>query len=126
MKILYVEDEEALSMLISMEIESELGCEVVQISSGNKAIDWLEKNDFSKINLIVSDNKMPDGSGATLFQYVKKNTPQIPFLLTTGSANATEHLDFEGFTEVNSKNDILVKPFHLEKLTQKIKEILKL
>ena len=126
MKILYVEDEEALLSLISMELESELGCEIIQIPSGNKAVEWLKKNDFSKINLIVSDNKIPDGSGAILFQYVKENTPQIPFLLTTGSANATEHSDFVGFNEVNSQNATLVKPFHLEKLTLKIKEILKI
>lgn len=126
MKILYVEDEEALLSLIAMEIEAELDCQVIEIPSGNKAIQWLKNNDCSDLKIIISDNKMPDGSGAILFQYVKQNLSHIPFILTTGSSEATEHLEFQDFATSNPCNSTMLKPFPLETLTSRLKELLNL
>ncbi len=124
MKILYVEDEEALLNLISMEIEAELDCQVVEITSGNKAITWLKENDISDLKAIISDHKMPDGSGAVLFSYVKENHPTIPFILTTGSAEANENKEFADLLTINSRNSIQIKPFHLDVLIEKIKDLI--
>ena len=124
MKILYVEDEEALLNLISMEIEAELDCQVVELTSGNKAIAWLKENNSSDIGAIISDHKMPDGPGSALFMYVKENHPTIPFILTTGSAEVHNTKEFTDLLTANPKNSILIKPFHLDNLIDKIKELM--
>lgn len=124
MKIIYVEDEESLLNLIAMQIEAEIDCQVVEISSGNKAIEWLKKNDSSDVKLIISDHKMPDGPGTILFQYIKENFPHIPFILTSGSDNIIEQDEFQNFFISNPSNTTLVKPFSLEDLTKKINEII--
>ncbi len=123
MKILYVEDEEALLNLISMEIEAELDCQVIEITSGNKAITWLKENDLSDLKAVISDHKMPDGSGAVLFSYIKENHPTLPFILTTGSAEANNTKEFAELLTVNPRNSIQIKPFHLDILIEKIKDI---
>jgi len=62
-------------------LSSSFQCEVVQAESGRQAIEILSKDD--SFDLIISDFNMPDGTGADVYNYVKKLPAKIPFVILT-------------------------------------------
>lgn len=78
-KILYVEDENEIRNIYSDFMEAELDCKVTQASSGNKAIEILASGE--EFDLIISDQRMDDGTGEEVFKYVNENLPTTPFFL---------------------------------------------
>lgn len=81
-------------------------------SSGNKAISILKNY---KVNVIFSDFKMADGSGADLFKYVQENHKNIDFYFFTG--NEIQHLVNDDFMK-----GIFSKPREISLMMQKIIE----
>ncbi len=88
-KILLVEDESAVRMLVRKLLEM-LGGTVIEAESGRKALDlWPDIQD--EIALVVSDIVMPDGvSGWELARELRKNRPDVGILLTSGYCESPE------------------------------------
>ena len=61
--ILVVDDEPDLREITSFELEYN-GASVITAAGGYEALDIIKKN---KINLVISDVRMPDGSGERAF-----------------------------------------------------------
>ncbi|MEC5126592.1 ATP-binding protein [Verrucomicrobiales bacterium BCK34] len=82
-KILLVEDESAVRMLVRKLLEM-LGCSVIEAESGRQALDlWPDIQD--EIALVVSDVVMPEGvSGWDLARELRKKRPEVGILLTSG------------------------------------------
>lgn len=109
-KLLIVDDESDLREIIASEFEF-LGARVFQAENVKSAQSVLAKN---KIDLIISDIRMPGESGIDLVKYVKsKNDDAPPIILITGFADVTIEDAFEFGAEA-----LMNKPFKLEDLIQ--------
>jgi DNA-binding NtrC family response regulator len=71
----------------------------------------------SHIDLIVTDIRLPDGTGIEFFHYVSKHFPGIPVLLMTayGEISDVVHLVKSGAL------DYLIKPFDITEFISKVK-----
>ncbi|MBF0363561.1 MAG: response regulator [Oligoflexia bacterium] len=122
MKILYVEDEQIIREVFSLQLEAKLDVKVFEAESGNKAVEFLKKN--SDIDLVVSDYNMPDGDGDVVYKYLKESYKKIPFFLFSSVAPS----DVNGLKTLltdNSLNCHFIKPIEFEVVIKKIIEVLR-
>jgi DNA-binding NtrC family response regulator len=87
--ILVVEDELLLRMAISDYLQ-ECGFKIYEAVTASEAIEMIESGRFV-IDLVFSDVRTPgkvDGFG--LAQWVRKNRPGLPVILTSGDAKKSE------------------------------------
>ncbi|MCB2230585.1 response regulator [bacterium] len=77
--ILVVDDEQMMRDLLS-KILSRDGYQVLTAEDGQAALDVLEK---TKVDLIISDMKMPRLNGFELLKIVKKEYPRIGMIMMT-------------------------------------------
>lgn len=103
MNILYVEDEEDLREVITSIILNDVKAHVSTIASGNLAIKALKSG--SKFDLIISDYKMADGTGADLQYYMKKDGDTTPFILFTNTIEPSLPETSENFLGVIEKRN---------------------
>lgn len=98
-KILLVEDESAVRMLVRKLLEM-LGCTVIEAASGRQALDlWPEIQD--EIALVVSDIVMPEGvSGWDLARELRKHRPEVGILLTSGYCESPEDHNLDNDSHV--------------------------
>jgi CheY-like chemotaxis protein len=115
--ILVVEDDEHVRTMTAESLH-ELGYTVLQAGSGVEALLLLEQN--SDIDLIFTDIVMPQMSGRQLADAVQEKWPRIRILYTTGyTRNAIVHNGV-----LDHGVSLLAKPFSLEQLAHKIRELL--
>ncbi len=117
--VLLVDDEVAM-LEVESEMISALGYEVVPVDNGREAIDiFSAKKD--QIDLVILDMIMPGMNGNEVFAGLKEIDPDIRVILSSGYSldNRGEKFLKNGF------RGILQKPFSMENLSAKIKEVLK-
>ncbi len=115
--ILVVEDEDRVR-LISVDALRELGYTVVHASSGTEALDLLRSH--PDVTLLFTDIVMPGMTGRQLADAVKQRHPNVKVLFTTGyTRNAVAHNDI-----LDPGTHLLTKPFSLEQLALKTREVL--
>ncbi|MBA2405397.1 MAG: response regulator [Bdellovibrionales bacterium] len=108
--LLVVDDEPDLREIVASELEY-MGAKVFQAENVSAAKELLEQHHF---DLIVSDIRMPGGTGVDLLNFVKaKNIDVPPIILITGFADITLENAFNQGAEA-----LLSKPFKLEDLIQ--------
>lgn len=119
-KILLVEDESAVRMLVRKLLEM-LGCSVIEAKSGRQALElWPDIQD--EITLVVSDIVMPEGvSGWDLARELRKNRPDVGILLTSGYC---ESPDDHGLGN-DSQVAFLQKPYESRNLESTLSALLK-
>lgn len=106
--LLVVDDEVDLRDIMASELEY-MGAKVFQAGSVRTAKEALEVN---KVDLIVSDIRMPGGTGIDLLDYVKSTNPSTPaVILITGFADIIPEDAFNKGAEA-----LLSKPFLLDDL----------
>ena len=116
-KILYVEDDDALSF-ITIDQLSEAGFEVTHCANGQIALDTFEKEYF---DLAVLDIMLPLVDGFTIAKKIREKDTEMPIIFL--SAKSMDEDRLKGF-EIGA-DDFLVKPFNMEELIFKIKVFLK-
>lgn len=115
--ILVVEDDEKVRH-ITVESLRELGYTVVQAASGFEALDQLDQQ--PGIDLVFTDIVMPELNGRQLADMVLEKWPDVKILYTTGyTRNAIVHNGV-----LDHGVSLLAKPFTLEQLAYKIREVL--
>jgi signal transduction histidine kinase/ActR/RegA family two-component response regulator len=115
--ILVVEDDEHVRTMTAESLH-ELGYTVLQAASGIEALLLLEEN--PAVDLIFTDIVMPQMSGRQLADVVQEKWPTIRILYTTGyTRNAIVHNGV-----LDHGVSLLAKPFSLEQLAHKIRELL--
>lgn len=108
--LLVVDDETDLRDIVASELEF-MGGKVFQAENISVAKDVLAKN---KIDLIVSDIRMPGGTGIDLLESVKeKDVNEPPVVLITGFADITVQEAYHRGAEA-----LMNKPFQLDDLIQ--------
>lgn len=85
MKILVIDDEEAVREITILNLENlDQGSEIIEADCSLEAIKYIKNED--KIDLIICDYNMPNGSGANVYNYLRKTVNSaIPFILFSSS-----------------------------------------
>jgi CheY-like chemotaxis protein len=113
-----VVDDEKMVLEVSRELLEFMGYRVYAVGSGQEAIAvYMEKR--NEIDLVILDMIMPGISGGETFDRLKEINPDIKVVLSSGySINGQAQ-------EIMAKgcNAFIQKPFHLEKLSQIVREM---
>ncbi len=117
-KILVVDDEEAIVMMVSSRLQNE-GYETVSANDGESALKAVQDE---SPDLIVCDVMMPPPNGFQVCRMLKEDpkTKHIPIILLT--AKATESDKFWG--SESGADTYVTKPYNPEELLQKVKDLL--
>ncbi len=116
--ILLVEDEDSVRQLVRETLESR-GYRVLEASNGNAALA-LAANHSDTIHLIITDVVMPGLSGHELTQQLLAARPGIKVLYLSGYAQDA----FPAAAAPEAQKAFLQKPFTLQSLSRKVREIL--
>jgi CheY-like chemotaxis protein len=116
--ILLVDDDEAIAGIGKESLES-LGYNVLIATNGDDGLKLYLKYRNS-ISLVIIDLIMPEMSGGELFDRLKEIDPHIKVLFTTGCNSNDEVKDILR----RGCNGFIRKPFGIERLSCKLKEIM--
>ena len=116
--VLLVDDEDSI-VDVGEEILHMMGYQVLAARSGKEAINIYQKNQAT-IDIVILDMIMPEMGGEETYDKLKEINPKVKVLLSSGysiDGKAKEILEkgCDGFIQ---------KPFTVEELSQKIREIL--
>ena len=117
-KVLIVDDEETLTWSMARSLSKDKdNYEVLIANNGREALNFLEKN---KIDLVISDIRMPDINGLDLLVRIKKEYPQTKVIIMTayGSADVQR--------EANQRGSLyyVEKPFEISDLRKIIIDLI--
>jgi len=119
-RILVVDDIFTNRLLLS-ELISTTGSEAVLVENGEQAIEALKNSEF---DLVFMDIEMPVMNGIETTNYIRSEMPYpvnaIPIIALTAH---NPDLFFEDFADVGF-DELITKPYSLEKIREKISETL--
>ncbi|HHS13662.1 MAG TPA: response regulator [bacterium] len=113
-KILIVDDEEDLTWSISRKLQKDnRRLDIICANSGNQALKMLSQN---KVDLMVTDLRMPGVNGWQLLDTIKSSYPQTQVIVMTafGSLEIKQALSEWGRT------GYIEKPFEIDELKRMI------
>ncbi len=114
--ILFVDDEKGLLFTVD-EYLSQMGYNITVVDSGLKALELTKKR---RIDVLITDLKMPEFDGLELLKAVKEHRPETEVIILTGYGSietAVEALKLGSY-------DYLQKPIKLDRLKALIDRIL--
>ena len=108
-KILIVDDEPDMLVMLEMLITDKTPHEVISTNNPFEVEELLNKHEF---NLVITDLKMPMVDGIEVLQTVKKKDADIPVIMITafGTMEAAEEAVHRG------AYDFITKPFRKEQI----------
>jgi len=117
--ILVTEDEEEVRKL-AVRILNGQGYTVLEASHGEEALFIAKKHIANPIHLLLTDVVMPKMSGRELAEHLRPLYPEMKVLYMSGYTDDTiiRHRVLE------QKVDFLQKPFTVDRLTKKVREVL--
>lgn len=117
--VLYVEDDPLISEVYSIMITDAIpGCLIEILDDSKKAMEAIKK-DPAKYHLIISDQKLINGTGGEIFKFVNGQMLGIPFVLITGF-DCTSEPDFKNFFTSHVRNAMVIKPVDEDVLRSKL------
>jgi two-component system, NtrC family, response regulator GlrR len=116
-RILLVDDDADLLLLISMRLKSK-GYEVASVNSGEKGLAQLP---IFRPHVVVTDQRMPGMDGLALFEAIQQRQPQLPVIVLTA------HGTIPDAVEATRRGifSYLVKPFDANILLDNIEKAFK-
>lgn len=118
--VLVVDDEE-LVREVEATLLQKIGYNTLMARNSREACQLFEDK-YQQIDLVLLDMIMPDENGATTYKRLKRINPDVKVLISTGymkDVKVDEILN-------DSPNQLIMKPFKLAELTNKIDSILSL
>lgn len=115
-RILVVDDEDALRMVLSAELEGE-GYRVSSAGDGAEAINILKTQTF---DLILLDIKMPNVDGFEVLKFVKESQPSTKVIMLTGFADLKNAIESKKL----GAEDFVSKPYDLVDLLTTVERVL--
>ena len=114
--ILVVEDKESMAEMLKETLEAE-GYKVISASDGTEGINYLKEG---KIDLVLTDLKVPKKSGIAILKTSKEENPLVPVIIMTafGSVETAVAAMKEGAF------DFITKPFDTDHLLMLIRRAL--
>lgn len=116
-KILYVEDDEALSFVTRDHLEIS-GYEIVHCATGDAGQAAFQHGAF---DLCLLDVMLPNLDGYSLAEYIRQQDSAIPILFLTAKSLKEDRL--KGFRK--GGDDYITKPYSIEELVMKIEVFLR-
>ena len=118
-RILVIDDELDMLMLLRMIIEDNTDFEVETTNNPSEALKLFTEKDY---NLVISDLKMPGMDGIELFDELREIKPDIPVIIMTayGSLETSEDAMKKGVA------DFITKPFRKDSILFTISRVLEL
>ena len=117
--ILIVEDDDELRSVISRRLSLE-GHHIAEAADGVAASQQLRVRAFE---LMITDIVMPDMDGLQLILETKKNLPKLKILAVTGGGATDPNLRLV-LAQKFGADDLLLKPFSLSDLVQRLTALL--
>jgi len=105
-------DDDSLVLTNTVAMLEDLGHTAIGVSSGQAALETLRRED--SIDLVITDQIMPQMTGAQLTKAIKAEWPEVSVMLTSGFA--------EGPSNIHPLSR-LPKPFSQSELSKKITEV---
>lgn len=115
MRILFAEDEKALSKALTTILERN-NYSVDAVFDGQAALEYLEADNY---DCVILDIMMPKVDGITVLKEIRKKGNLIPVLMLT----AKSEVDDKVLGLDAGANDYLTKPFHSKELLARIRAI---
>lgn len=118
-RILVIDDEPDMLMLLSMIIEENTTWEVDTTNNPSEGLKMVMENDY---NLVIADLKMPGFDGMEVFEELKEMKPDIPVIIITayGSLEIAEEARQMGVA------DFITKPFRKDTILFTMSRVLEL
>ena len=116
-KILLIEDDLTYSKIISKFLEKN-GYEVISSAKVAEGLSFYEKY---QIDLIITDYRLPDGTGMEVLDHVLNNHPELPVILITNYSDirtAVKSMKMGAF-------EYITKPIHPDELLLTVQQALK-
>ncbi len=117
--ILIVEDEANLANTMALNLKAE-GYETLLVRSGKEAGVVFERS-LASVDLVMLDVMLPDVSGFDLCKQIKKMRSDLPVIFLTAKNQSYDKI--EGLKL--GADDYITKPFDLEELLLRIRNLLK-
>lgn len=116
--ILLVEDEEAIAEVMADELRAH-GYEVIAADNGFTALELFKEHEAA-IDLVISDDGLPQIAGRDLFVLLRARVPALPFILVSG------FVDPESMDTLNrlGVNQFLQKPYSIDDLLNAARTVL--
>jgi two-component system cell cycle sensor histidine kinase/response regulator CckA len=118
--IMLVEDEDAVRIFGARALKNK-GYTVIEASSGIDALEMLEDGEGDNIDILITDVVMPGMDGPTMIREVRKSHPDMKVVFISGY---TEDSFRQRLDEDAGDIHFLPKPFTLDELASKVKEIM--
>ncbi|MBA2498092.1 MAG: response regulator [Chitinophagaceae bacterium] len=115
-KVLVVEDEGDMRLLLDIMLNGKSNLEMEYASSLKDAGNFLQEE---QPDVVILDNKLPDGLGIDYISEIKKNYPEIKIIMISGYDASAEDVALE-----NGANVFLQKPFTRDQLYNSIVQLL--
>jgi CheY-like chemotaxis protein len=116
--ILFVDDEEKV-LKVGVEMLQHLGYTVLESSTGKEAVEIYRENK-DRIDLVILDMIMPGMGGGAVYDCIKEINERARVLLSSGySVDGEAQKILE-----RGCNGFIQKPFNLEELSRKIRQVL--
>ena len=115
-RILIVDDEQGIRDLLVSEF-SKLGYEVFFSVNGEEALTKLQSE---KVDVVITDMKMPKVDGLELLKFIKEKSPETEVIIITGYATVENALD----AMRNGAYDFIQKPFNIDELAALVEKAL--
>ncbi len=120
LNILIVDDIFTNRLLLS-ELIKTLGHVSFQAENGKEAVDYLNNNDF---DLVLMDIEMPVMNGLETCEYIRKNFPSPKNLTKVVALTAhNPYIFFEDYNDAGF-DELLTKPYSLDKIVELINSII--
>ena len=117
LRIALVEDEPGVLRALTLLLEA-LKCHVTPFNLPTNALSAL--TDECNVDLILSDLRMPEISGAQLLRRLREQGVAVPFILMSGHANSDEVDE----AKKSGLQEFIAKPFTPAQLAQAISRVL--
>ena len=114
-RVLVVEDEDAVRIFAAEALRRQ-GYEVLQACDGLEALDVLEDNEH-RVDLVVSDVKMPEMDGPTLYKELRKRDVELKFVFVSGYTDDA----FTNTLDADADYTFLPKPYTLAQIAEVVK-----
>ncbi|MGK5090381.1 PAS domain S-box protein [Deltaproteobacteria bacterium TL4] len=118
-RILLVDDDTLVRNITQMMLRK-LGYTVTSFSEGSKALAAFQAHP-ADFDLIMTDYTMPEMNGAQLSQHLRNLRPNVLILLSTGYMEILDEEEPETF----GVDAVLIKPYQLPELSQRLRQLLK-
>ena len=118
-RVLVVEDEDAVRIFATEALRRQ-GYDVLQACDGLEALDIMEEHDH-QVDLVVSDVKMPEMDGPTLFKELRRHNPSLKFIFVSGYTDDA----FATTLDADAEYTFLPKPYTLAQIAEVVKDQLR-